>query len=200
MVTVIASESFRVNVQKLANSSLDKTIKSDKLYAISSFSQNIPHPYRIVCFIFFLIANNPEKRIRREYIQQSCLAMAPCMRHLHRISQFFFFPFLFLSSLFTRYSFIHSILLILLVLAIITKWLTWRVKNLRWWASELTMMVRSKEERRAKVAGTHVIQTENFNRWASLTPVADAIPWASKSCYIWYSARLPRCGIRNASR
>jgi hypothetical protein len=54
---VIASESF--NVQKLANSSLDETIKSDKLYAISS--QNIQHSYRIVCFVFFLIANNPEK-------------------------------------------------------------------------------------------------------------------------------------------
>jgi hypothetical protein len=38
---VIASESF--NVQKLANSSLDETVKSEKLYAI--FSQNIQRSY-----------------------------------------------------------------------------------------------------------------------------------------------------------
>jgi hypothetical protein len=50
---------------------------------------------------------------------------------------YFIFHFLFLS--YTRYSFIHSILLILLVLAIITKWLTWRVTRMSNFEEPATM-------------------------------------------------------------
>jgi hypothetical protein len=43
------------------------------------------------------IANNPEKRIRRVYIQQSCLAMAARMHRLHRFQVLNFSFFLFYS-------------------------------------------------------------------------------------------------------
>ena len=71
------------------------------------------------------------------------------------------------------------------------EWLRWVTsKTLRRWASELMVMVRRQEERRAKVAGTHVIADENFDRRASRGRARDLTPVTFPRCPTVENSRL----------